>query len=154
MYQDILYTLDVPAVGSPIKGVSKASNSLIQTCMLVEVRPLGKVKDTDAFRCENRHGAAYLVYVLPAAAQASDRHHRRVDAMCRAGHDPEHMCFDPHCSRLRSGRRADHPEATLIQLRKLLFWLAAISVLFGAQGTFGLQLWDLFISLVKLLLQT
>lgn len=146
MYTDILYTLSAPRAGRVVYGVSKSSNRLITTGRLSAAISLGKVKDTESFRCRTPGGEAYLVYLLPP--ELSPRHRFRY----RHSHPPERT-GDFETGYPQTGRSLQS-EAVLRQLRQLLTWLALLSFLLSAQGTLGLQLWDLFVSLVKLFMQS
>lgn len=151
MYTDILYTLSAPRAGREIHGLSKSTNRLVSTDLLSAAVTLGMVKDTEAFRCRTLAGETYLVYLLPPETHPGfyrqRRHRNRYRRLTTPPNDPPVRLQDI----LSPGQRR-HSEAALRQLRLLVVWLAVLSFLLNAQGTLGLQLWELFISLVKLLI--
>ncbi len=153
MYQDILFTLTPPKRGGSVQGVSKSDNDLVKTCTLEDVRSLGMVSDCAAFRCRTHHGATYLIYVLPPEAAFDRSHRRRFDTLCSHNRNPVYICPDPNCPNYGRTIPRRHSDATVRHLQKVLILLAILSILLGTQETLASQLWELFLSVFKVLLQ-
>jgi len=146
MYTDTLYTLSAPRAGRAVHGVSRTSHALVSTGPISAAVSLGTFNDTEAFRCRTPEGEIFLVYLLPPETHPRVRRRRyRTPAVTGL----------PSRRRLRGHleRPGLQTEETVRQIRILLLWLAVLSFLLSAQGTLGVQLWDLFVALIKLLIQ-